>query len=80
MKRLDKVVTHQPSLMVWDSVCFPNSAEEEHWKEECLSYYLGNVVKHGGVDARNLAGSSKCGGVLWQLHTCPAVQRACVNI
>ena len=46
IRHLDEVVTHQPSLTVWDSFTFP-MMEEEHWKEECLSYYPGKVVNIG---------------------------------
>ena len=46
VRRLDEVVMHQPSLTMWDSFMFPQ-VKEEHWKEECLSYYLGKVVNIG---------------------------------
>ena len=45
-RRLDEVVTCHLSVTAWDSFTFPQ-AEEEHWKEECLSYYPGKVVNIG---------------------------------
>ena len=46
VRRLDKVATCQPSLTAWDSFTFPQ-VDEEHWKEECLSYYPGMVLNIG---------------------------------
>ena len=46
VRRLDEVATCQLSLTAWDSFTFPQ-VEEEHWKEECLSYYPGKVVNIG---------------------------------
>ena len=46
VKHLDEVVTCQLSLTAWDTFAFP-VAEEEHWKEDCVSYYLGKVVNIG---------------------------------
>lgn len=43
VKHLDKVAIRQLSLTVWDMFAFPE-AEEEHWWEDCLSYYPGKVV------------------------------------
>ena len=46
VRRLDEVATHHPSVPVWDPFAFPQ-VEEEHWEEECLSYYPGRVVNIG---------------------------------
>ena len=46
MRHIDEFVTHQLLLTAWDSFAFP-AAKEEHWKEDCLSYYLGKVVDIG---------------------------------
>ena len=46
IRHLDEVVTCQLSLTAWDIFAFP-AAEEEHWKEDCLSYYPGKVVNIG---------------------------------
>ena len=43
VKCLDKVATCQLSLTAWDMFTFPEE-DEEHWREDCLSYYLGKVV------------------------------------
>ena len=37
------MVTHHLSITVWSPFAFP-PAEEEHWRQECLLYYLGRVV------------------------------------
>ena len=37
------MVTHHPSVTVWDPFAFPQ-AEEKHCREECISYYPGKVV------------------------------------
>ena len=37
------MVTHHPSITVWDHLTFPQT-EEKHWKEEVLSHYPGKVV------------------------------------
>ena len=46
IKHLDEVATCKLSLTAWDTFAFP-AAEEEHWKEDCLSYYLSKVVNIG---------------------------------
>ena len=46
VKCMDEVATCQLSLTAWDIFAFP-AAEEEHWKEDCLSCYLGEVVNIG---------------------------------
>ena len=51
VRRLDEVATHRLSVTVWDPFAFPQ-VEEEHWKEECLSYYPGKVVNTGACMPR----------------------------
>ena len=46
VEHLDGMATCGLSLMAWDMFVFPK-AEEEHWWEDCLSYYLGKLVKIG---------------------------------
>ena len=43
---LDEVANCQPLLTAWDTFAFL-AAEEEHWKEDCLSYYLSKVENIG---------------------------------
>ena len=43
MQCLDEVAMQQLSITAWDMFAFPE-AEEDHWKEEYLSYYLSKVV------------------------------------
>ena len=43
VKCLDEVVSCQLSLTAWDMFTFPEE-DEEHWLEDCLSYFPGKVV------------------------------------
>ena len=40
------MATHHPSVTAWDPFTF-SQVEKEHWKEKCLSHYLGKVVNIG---------------------------------
>ena len=51
VRRLDEVVTHYLSVIMWDSFAFPQ-VEEENWKKECLSYYPGKIVNIGSCMPR----------------------------
>ena len=46
VKCLNEVTSHQLSLTAWDMFVFPEE-DEEHWWEDCLSYYPEKLVNIG---------------------------------
>ena len=46
VKCLDEVASHQLSFTAWDMFAFPKE-DEQHWQEDCLSYYPQKVVNIG---------------------------------